>query len=309
MKKTIYYLLCLALIVSFAFSFNGCGKEQDQGVKVYTSFYTLYDFASKIAQDKAKVYNIMPSGADAHSWTPSAKDLVNLNKADIFIYNGLGMEHWTDQVLKILDKKVLTVRVSEGVEAEKHDHDHEHNEAADPHIWLSPLNAKIILKNIKDALVKADSQNADFYEQNYEYCAALCDELYNNFIDLKDFEKRDVVVTKNAFYYLCEAFDLKQTALTRSHSSEPSLGKVAEIVEYIIDNDVKVIFSDAFSVDTAQAIKKEAANEGKSIETAVLNPLEALSEKDLKEGKDYFKIMEDNLNAVKNALKKQNGLS
>lgn len=307
MKKIFYCALCF--LISLSFIFSGCDNKQEQGLKVYTSFYTLYDFAAKITQDKAKVYNIMPSGADAHSWTPSAKDLVNLNKADIFIYNGLGMEHWTDQVLKTLDKKVLTVRVSEGVEAEEHDHDHEHNEAADPHIWLSPLNAKIILKNIKDALVKADSQNADFYEQNYEYCAALCDELYNNFIDLKDFEKRDVVVTKNAFYYLCEAFDLKQTALTRSHSSEPSLGKVAEIVDYIIDNGVKVIFCDPFSLDEAQTLKTEVSKEGKTVEIATLNPLENLSAQDLKNGNDYFKIMQDNLNAILNALKKQNGIS
>ena len=305
MKKIFYCALCF--LISLSFIFSGCDNKQEQGLKVYTSFYTLYDFAAKITQDKAKVYNIMPSGADAHSWTPSAKDLVNLNKADIFIYNGLGMEHWTDQVLKTLDKKVLTVRVSDGI-SEEHDDDHDH-ENIDPHIWLSPQNAKIILKNIKDALVQADSANAEFYEQNYQDCADRCDELYNGFLGLKNYPKRDIVVTKNAFSHLCEAFDLNQIALSQSHSSEPNPDRIVQVVNDIVANGVKVIFCDPFSLDEAQTLKTEVSKKGKTVEIATLNPLENLSAQDLKNGNDYFKIMQDNLNAILNALKKQNGIS
>jgi zinc transport system substrate-binding protein len=303
MKKVVYCALCL-LFISFAFS--GCNNEQEQGLKVYTSFYTLYDFTAKIAQDKAGVFNIMPSGADAHSWTPGAKDLVNLNKADIFIYNGLGMEHWTEQVVKTLDKKVLKVRVSDGVSEDGLEHDHENT---DPHIWLSPQNAKLILKNIKDAFVQVDSDNAEFYEQNYQDYAGLCDEMYSDFIELKDYQRRDIVVTKNAFSHLCRAFDLNQVALSQSHSSEPNPVKIDEIVQYIINNDVKVIFCDSSSLDEAQTLKTEVSRQGRTVEISTLNPLESLSEQDLKNGKDYFKIMRDNLNAIKDALQKQNGIS
>jgi len=314
MKKLSAYLFGFILMFSLMFGFSGCEpKDQEQGLKVYTSFYTLYDFATKIAQDFAKVYNIMPAGADAHSWTPSPKDIVNLNKADMFIYNGLGMEHWTEQVVKTLDSNLLIVKVSEDIEvlggdqarSEHNGHDHE---AVDPHIWLSPKNAKVILENIKDAFVQIDPDNSEKYETNYNYHAELCDELDSQFQSgLEDFSRRDIVVTKNAFSYLCKEYNLTQTALGSPHETNPSAEKFAEIADFIKNNNVKVIFYEPMSQNFAQTLAMEASSKGAQVEIKVLNPLESLTQDDLKKGNDYFKIMRDNLDAIKYALNKQNG--
>lgn len=310
MKKFFYVLLSLALIFNSSFFAFGCDKGgQDQGLVVYTSFYTLYDFASKIAQDKAKIYNIMSGGGDAHSWEPSAKDIVKLNKADIFIYNGLGLEHWADKVLNSIEKDVLIVRVSDGIEALEDEHD-DYHESGDPHIWLSPKNAKIILKNIKDTFSQADPQNAQFYKDNYERYADLCDELDSSFEDeLSGFEKRDIAVMKNAFSYLCHEYDLNQVALSRSHESDPNNIEMKDFIKYIIDQNVKVVFYEQASLDLAKAVKDEVSKtkKGLEIELDVLNSLEVLSEQDLKNGDDYFKIMRKNLDSIKKALQKQNG--
>lgn len=297
------------------FSFASCGeKEQDQGLKVYTSFFTLYDFATKIAQDCAKVYNIMPAGANAHTWTPSPKDIVNLNKADMFIYNGLGMEHWTEQVIKTLDNDLLIVKVSQGIEVlgdqEHNDHNGHDRETVDPHIWLSPKNAKIILQNIKNAFVQIDPDNADKYETNYQYYADLCDGLDGDFLsELEGFSRRDIAVTKNAFSYLCREYGLNQVALGGVHETDPSAEKVAQIADFIKYNNVKVIFYEPMSQNLAQALATEVFDKGVQIEIKILNPLESLSQEDLEKGDDYFKIMWDNLAAIKYALNKQNGLT
>ena len=310
MKK---FFACFLIIIALSLPFGvaGCGDDdQDQGLKVYTSFYTLYDFATKIAQDKANVYNIMPAGADAHSWTPSAKDIVKLNKADIFLYNGLGLEHWTDQVIKTLDKNILIVKVSDNIDAicsDDHEHEHHHDdhdhEITDPHIWLSPKNAKIILQNIKDAFVQADPNNAQSYFDNYEHYAQQCDELDSEFqTKLKDFSKRDIVVTKNAFSYLCQEYNLDQEALGSAHQTDPDATKMSEVIKFIEDNNVKVVFYEPMSLNFAQALTKDA-----TVELKLLNPLESLSEQDLNKGNDYFKIMCQNLEAINYALEQQNG--
>jgi len=66
-------------------------KDSDK-INVYASFYTMYDFANKIGGDRINLVNIMPAGTEPHHWEPSPKDILEIEKADVFIYNGAGME-------------------------------------------------------------------------------------------------------------------------------------------------------------------------------------------------------------------------
>ena len=76
----------------------------------------MYDFAKKIGGDKVEVINLVPTGTEPHDWEPSTKDLIEMEKSDIFIYNGAGMEQWVDDVLESLDTEELTsVEASKGM--------------------------------------------------------------------------------------------------------------------------------------------------------------------------------------------------
>ena len=308
MKKLILVSL---LIISLMMS--GCSLATDDGsIKVYTSFYTIYDLTQKIAGDNVKVYNIMSQGGDAHHFEPSTKDIINLNKADVFIYNGLGMEHWVDSVLNTLENpKLITVKASEGVEVlgedEQHtDHTDEHDQAFDPHIWLSPKNTKIILYNIKQALIQVDPDNASEYESNYEKYALECDKLDNEYITaLQGFEKRDIVVTHQAFSYLCKEYNLHQIALLGLHSEAPNPLRQGEIIDEIKKNNIKIIFYEpAHGKTLAESFKQDIA----SILIAPLNPLESLTDSEIKNKADYFSVMRQNLKQITTALQRQNGV-
>lgn len=76
-------------------------------LKVMASFYPMYDFAQKICGDRVEVTNMVPAGTEPHDWEPAASDIKKLEEADIFIYNGAGMEHWAADVLTSLDNKNL----------------------------------------------------------------------------------------------------------------------------------------------------------------------------------------------------------
>lgn len=129
----------LALCACFLFTavFVGCGTEaSDQPVdpnrlQVMASFYTMYDFAQKIGGEHVQVTCMVPSGTEPHDWEPSTKDITRMEQADVFIYNGAGMEHWVSDVLAGLsNKKLISVEASQGVSllrsAEEEDgHDHE----------------------------------------------------------------------------------------------------------------------------------------------------------------------------------------
>ena len=308
MKKILLILICPFLLF-------GCQSDIDDGrIKVYTSFYTMYDFAQKIAGDNVRVYNLMPQGTDAHDWQPSSKQIVNLNKADIFIYNGLGMEHWVESVIPTLENpKLKVVIASDGVtviggEHEEENEEEEHNHGAvDPHIWLSPINAEIILSNIKDALIEVDPDNALEYQSNYDKYAEECKQLHNDFTtQLENFEKRDIVVTHQAFSYLCEEYNLNQFALQGLHSEETNPQRMKEAADYIKAENIKVIFYEPAS---GKALAQTLSNEdGVSTSIAPLNPLESLTDEEIKNKADYFSVMRANLAEILKALKKQNGI-
>lgn len=309
-----------ALVMSATFVLAGCGSNEGQKasssseksdkLKVTASFYPMYDFSKKIGGDKVEVKNMISSNVEPHDWEPTPKDLVSIGDSDVFVYNGAGMETWIDKVTKSSDNKNLElVEASKGVKLlkgeededakEEKEHEHEHG-ACDPHVWLSPENAKKEMENIKNAFVKADPKNKDYYENNYNENAKKLDELDKKFKDeLAKTKKKDIVVAHQAFGYICNAYGLNQVAIEGlSPDSEPDAAKMAEIAKFAKDNKVKYIFfEELVSPKVAETIAKEVG-----AKTEVLNPIEGLTDKQLKDGEDYFSIMNKNLEVLLKAL-------
>ncbi len=314
MKKIISLLLVIPMLLTI-----GCSKgskektevENTEGkIKIYTSIYPLYDFAKKVGGDKVDVTNLVPAGTEPHDWEISTNDIVNLEKANMLIYNGAGIENWTDKVINTLDNKdIVYVKTSEGLDihkvAEEDSHSHEedrHNHGSyDPHTWLSIKNAKKEMENIKNALVKYDSENADYYEENYETYAKKFDELDKKYSDtLGSIEDKTIIVAHEAFGYLCEEYDIEQVGIEGlTPDSEPDPARMSQIIKFAKENNVKTIFfEELVSPKVAQTI----ANEIKA-KTAVLNPLEGLTEEQINNDEDYFTIMEQNLEALYESMK------
>ncbi|RCX18884.1 zinc transport system substrate-binding protein [Anaerobacterium chartisolvens] len=333
MKRIMTSFICLVLTLGMGF-LSGCSAKpaentsagEEKKLSVFASFYTMYDFTKKIGGDRINVTNIIPSGVEAHHWEPSPSDIASLKNADMFVYNGVGMEGWVDKVLESLksDKLVavdtsksatLLEKSSSGKEHE-HEHEGEHEEEEheagheeghnhgdlkyDPHIWLDPMNAKKQMEAIKDALVKVDPSNKDYYEQNYQDNAKKLDELDKAFKDAASgFKTKDIVVSHKAFGYLCNAYGLNQVAIEGLNAeSEPTAAKMAEIVDFVKKNNVKYIFTEELlSPKTAEAIAKESG-----AQVAVLSPVEGLEEKDIQAGQEYLSVMRRNLEVLKKAL-------
>ena len=95
-------------------------KNKDKKIKIYTSIYPLYDFTNKIGGKKVDVVNLVPAGVEPHDWEMSTNDMINLEKADMLIYNGAGIENWTDKVVNNLDNKdIVYVKTNENLDLHK----------------------------------------------------------------------------------------------------------------------------------------------------------------------------------------------
>ena len=180
-----------------------------------------------------------------------------------------------------------------------HDHDYEF----DPHIWLDPLLVKQQVNVIRDGLIQADPDNKEHYEENAR--------IYNDKMDALDMkiesslsscQKDTIVPFHNAFTYLGERYDIHVMALSgMAPDSEASAAEIAEFVDFVKDNDIKVIFSEEL-VDPrlAEVIADEA-----NAQVMLFSPLEALTPDEVGTNISYIDKMEQNLDSLVVALECQ----
>ena len=326
MNRLFYAVLAAAIVALCAVGLSACsnssgnpdapaGNDQASGnsqkVQVVASFYPMADFAQKVGGDHVEVTNLCPAGTEPHEWEPSPADVEAIEDADVFVYNGADMEGWVDDTLSSANVKGSVVCASDGIELRVADRgddadaseEGEHAGEHDPHVWLAPENAKKEAENIKDALVKADPDNASDYEANYEKWASEFDSLDKEFSErLSQTSGKTIVVSHEAFGYLCDAYGLTQEPITGMDAEgEPDAKTMAEIVQFVRDNNVKVIFSeDLVSPKVAQQIANETG-----AKCEVLNPIEGLEQDELDAGEDYFSVMRDNLDELVSALNQE----
>lgn len=142
MKKIGLGLLLLLVFITGCSQSNAneTAKEGDR-LQVVASFYPIADFTKRIGGDRVEVETLIGSGVDPHGWEMSTTDRNKVERADLFIYNGAGFEHWVDDLLDGLENKDLQiVEAAERValmEGHSHDHDdhddHDHEEEAHDH--------------------------------------------------------------------------------------------------------------------------------------------------------------------------------
>ena len=278
MKKIFLLTAALLILTSCA-----AQKTEDNGkINVYASFYAMYDFARTIGGDDINLYNIMPAGAEPHDFEPSAADMAKLTEADVFIYNGNGMDAWAEDIALTLPDTVQSVAASQVLSL---------HYDGDPHTWLSPTCALLQAETICRALETADSANADKYRERMnkfsEQTGELADEYRSAGLD-----GMKLFVTHGAYRYLCEEFGMEQIAPAASAGDDPSPAQMAEFVDEIKSSGAKYIFYDPLDGGkTAEAAAREAG-----IETAELYTFEGDSE-----NRDYGTVMRFNLEQLKKA--------
>jgi len=292
----------LILLIVLLVSFTGCtGQPKSSGkINVVTSFYPLYEFSKRIGDEKADVSILVPAGAEPHDWEPGPRDIIKIESAQIFVYNGAGLEPYVDKIItKTESRKLIVVDSSEGIELIKE------GGTPDPHIWLDPVLVKHQVDAIEKAFIKADPKDSDYYMANAQALRQDLDALDANISkELAPAKKKVFITAHAAFGYFAKRYGLTQIAIAGlSPDIEPSPAKITEIVKLSQENKVKYIFFETLlSPKLSETIAKEAG-----AQTLMLNPIEGLSEDQIKQGENYFTLMRENVKNLKLALEVENG--
>ena len=106
-------LLCTSLLA-------GCGSEEKAAppgkTSVVVSFNAMKELVQAVGQDKVAITTLIPDGTEPHDFQPTPKDMKALHKAALFVYNGAGMESWTDTAIKAAsNEKLQVLEASKGI--------------------------------------------------------------------------------------------------------------------------------------------------------------------------------------------------
>ncbi|MGX7204628.1 metal ABC transporter substrate-binding protein [Enterococcus pingfangensis] len=314
MKMQKGLLLLGTVLVSILLT--ACGSEEkkeasaDDKIQVMTTFYPMYEFTKEVVGDKGDVELLIPAGTEPHDFEPSAKDLAKISDSDVFVYNSPELETWTENLTDTIDTdKTKIIQAAKEIELmdgaehdheDEEDHDHDHEHELDPHVWLDPALAIKEVETIRDQLSKKYPDDQAAFEKN---AASYIDELKALDAEyqtaFKDAKNKTFVTQHAAFGYLAKQYGLTQEAISGvSPDQEPSPSRLSELKHYVDDHQVEVIYFE----ENASSKVAETLSEETGVKLAVLNPLESLTEKQIKAGENYLSIMRENLTALKQAI-------
>lgn len=318
----------LTLILSISILFIGCtdttteNNNSNEGLNIVTSFYPIYISTLNVIKDVPNVNLINLTKAQTgclHDYQLTPSDLKTLEKADIFVVNGAGMESFLDKVISQYEN-INIVNASEGISLLESDHDHDagddehedydddlhiegeedHDHEHNPHVWVSISKNIQQVKNISAQLSKLDPEHAAQYESNAnEYISkleALSTEMHTV---LDNVEKHDIITFHEAFPYFAEEFGLNIVGVLEVEpDSEPSAKELEEIMNKVKEYNINALFVEPqYSSKAADVVANETGAKIYTLDPIVTGEATPLA-KD-----DYINKMKENLEVLKEALK------
>lgn len=268
-------LFCAATVAVLAVS--GCGGVNEDDEDVVAAFYPLAYAAEQVAEPETTVVDLTPPGAEPHDLELSARDVGRVRDAALVVYAGNGFQPAVEDAVGDRDGPSLDV-----LDGERGD---------DPHVWLDPRSYASVARAIAAALGRPAAaaplvERLDGLDAELERGLARC-------------QRREVVTSHAAFASLAERYGLVQVPLTGlSPEAEPGARDIERLVDEVRRTGATTVFVEPLvSPRLAETVAREAG-----ATTAVLDPLEGLSQARLDAGADYFTVMRENLAALRAAL-------
>jgi len=219
------------------------------------------EFAESVGGEQVHITVMVPPGANLHAYEPTPSQMTELAKAEMYARVGSGVEFelvWMDKLADI-NKDMLIVDCSGGVQlletAVGHDGEESGHSAMDPHIWMSPLNVKIMVRNICEGLVRVDPGNRAYYEQNRDAYIKNLAELDRDIrSSLAGITNRTFMVYHPAFGYFAREYNLTMLPIEEG-GKEPTAAGLIHLIEQARDYKIKAIFtSPQFNPESAEVI-------------------------------------------------------
>ena len=289
-----YILLTILLVAALLV---GC-TASEAPVQIAATTLPVYEFTARLCDgtDLTVTQLVTEQVSCLHDYALNVRQARAAEAAELIVINGAGLE---DFMGDLLDGKVV-IDSSDGIALIEAIPDHEHEESSheghhheeDPHIWLSPANAKIMAQNICTGLSAQYPEHTALFEQNLAALLAELDELqaYGQ-QHLSTLSCRELITFHDGFAYLAESFDLTiLEAVEEKSGSEASAAELIHLIQEVRHHNLPAVFTENLgSVSAAGIIAAETGAQVHALDMIMY-------------GNSYFDAMYRNIDTLKGAL-------
>jgi ABC-type Zn uptake system ZnuABC Zn-binding protein ZnuA len=280
----------LALLVLGALLIAGCGASAPAATKttpmtssateppvpatstgrlrVVTTVSPVTNVIYNVGGDRIELAGIVPEGVNSHTFEPAPSDAQKLAEADVIFVNGLSLEEPTLKLAEANKKPDVEIILlgEQTITPDQYVYDFSFPKEAgspNPHLWPNPIYALRYAEIARDALVKRDAANADYYRQNYDAFKARIDALDSAIkatVESIPAENRKLLTYHDSWAYFSPRYGMTVIgAIQPADFSEPSAQEVARLIEQLKQEKVPAIFgSEVFPSPVLDQIAKEA---------------------------------------------------
>lgn len=292
MKRLIRLLIGLMLLGLL----SGCA-ESGSNVQVAATTLPVYDFTLRLCQGTPITVTrlVTEQVSCLHDYSLNVRQVRAVEAAEMVVISGAGLEEFLGDLL--LDAPI--VDASQGInllcpeeDHEGHDHDDGHHHEEDPHIWLSPENAKQMAQNICEGLSEQYPTYAQTFAQNLTGLQEDLDALLQyGKQQLETLSCRELITFHDGFSYFAQAFDLTiLEAVEEESGSEASAKELIHLIEEVEHHSLPAVFTEkSGSVSAADVISRETGCAVYTLDMAMA-------------GDSYFDAMYHNIDTIKEAL-------
>jgi zinc transport system substrate-binding protein len=270
-------------------SVGGCRPKSTERARVAVSIFPVYDLVRRVAGPDADVVLVLPPGKSPHAFEPGAAESEAASRVKLGVMVGLGLDPWMEKLvgtaspkarlLKVGDRvPTLTVAAPPAGDGEARARAREGDDAPiDPHVWLDPQRARLIVKAVAEELSRLDARHAGAYRQRTSEVDASLGALDRELeAATAPWKERGVVTFHASFGYLAERYRLGVAGVVEADPGTPPSPKVTVELTALVAAKKAAIFREP-QLDGAPA---EAIARGAGAAVGVLDPLGGTAETD-----------------------------
>jgi zinc transport system substrate-binding protein len=300
------FVLFLSVFSAIQLQASECLGEK---VPVIASIFPVADMVKQVGGMYVDVTIVIPSGASPHTFEPRPSLLKKISKARVFFMIGAGLELWAGNFARLSNNQLVTVKLSEGIpliKLSKHNHggfDPHHgakdigSDFANPHIWLDPNIAKLMVNKIISVLCKLDNKNMKYYEQSGLAYLDKLDTLHDLISStVEKFKIKKYVCFHPAWDYFARQYELESVGVIEAAPGRnPTPRNIKKIVSLIKQYHIRAVFAEPqLNPKVAEVIAGEA-----DVKVLLLDPMGG---PDIKGRNSYFDLMKYNLKVLQEAM-------
>jgi manganese/zinc/iron transport system substrate-binding protein len=310
-SKCLHIILFIIVVLT-----AGCATDSPKGdiasrqISVVTTIGMITDIVENVGGERVDVIGLMGPGVDPHLYKASEGDVAKMSQADIIFYNGLHLEAQMGEVFEQMDKlgggRIKTVPVAESIDTSLIIASDQYEGSPDPHVWFNVEFWMRAVEVVRDTLIEVDPGSRALYEQNASDYLDQLEELHAYVQEQAQRvppSQRVLITAHDAFRYFGIAYGFEVRGLQGiSTESEAGTGDVQDLVDFIVEREIKAIFVES-SVPQRNIEAVQAAAESKGHSVAIGGELfsDAMGDPGTEEG-TYIGMVRHNIDTIVEAL-------